>query len=91
MVAKHFMEEAAPKFYGATTIGERGQIVIPAEARKDFNITPATKLLVFGSQGHGGLMIVKAEDITEFIAVASKMLGGMEEVLRTHTEGTQKE
>ena len=24
----------APKFYGATTIGERGQVVIPAEARR---------------------------------------------------------
>ncbi|APV43696.1 looped-hinge helix DNA binding domain-containing protein, AbrB family [Dehalogenimonas formicexedens] len=41
----------SPKFYGSTTIGERGQMVIPAEARKDFDITPASKLLVFGSGG----------------------------------------
>jgi AbrB family looped-hinge helix DNA binding protein len=87
MAAKHFMEGTTPKFYGATTIGERGQMVIPAEARKDFNITPANKLLVFGSEGHGGLMIVKAEDITKFIATATEMLRSFEDVLKKHAEG----
>lgn len=86
MTAKHFINGTTPKFYGATTIGERGQMVIPAEARKDFNITPANKLLVFGSQGHGGLMIFKAEDITEFISAATEMLRSFEEVLKKHAE-----
>lgn len=36
------------KFYGSITVSERGQIVIPAEARKDFNIKTGDKLLVFG-------------------------------------------
>ena len=36
------------KFYGSVTVSERGQIVIPAEARKDFDIAPGDKLLVFG-------------------------------------------
>ena len=26
------------RFYGAITVSERGQIVIPAEARRDFNV-----------------------------------------------------
>ena len=39
----------APKFYGAMTTGERGQVVIPAEARSDLDLTPSTKLLVFGN------------------------------------------
>ena len=86
MATKHFIDGTTPKFYGATTIGERGQMVIPAEARKDFNITPANKLLVFGSQGHGGLMIVKAEDITEFISAATEMLRSFEDVLKKHAE-----
>ena len=86
MTTKHFMEGATPRFYGATTIGERGQMVIPAEARKDFNITPANKLLVFGSEGHGGLMIVKAEDITKFISAATEMLRSFEDVLKKHAE-----
>jgi|WetSurMetagenome_2_1015567.scaffolds.fasta_scaffold1212231_1 AbrB family looped-hinge helix DNA binding protein len=36
------------KFYGSVTVSERGQIVIPAEARKDFNIGIGDKILVFG-------------------------------------------
>ncbi len=37
------------KFYGSITVSERGQIVIPVEARKDFDIRTGDKLLVFGN------------------------------------------
>ena len=76
------VEQNAPKFYGATTVGERGQVVIPAEARRDFEITPATKLLVFGSRGHGGLMLTKAESVSEFITTATEKLARFEEMLK---------
>ena len=82
-MANYAMDPANLKFYGATTIGERGQIVIPAEARKDFEITPSTKLLVFGSHGGVGLMITKAEAITEFLSRATQMLSGITEVLKS--------
>jgi AbrB family looped-hinge helix DNA binding protein len=35
-------------FFGAVTVGERGQVVIPAEARKRFDIAPGDKLLIMG-------------------------------------------
>jgi AbrB family looped-hinge helix DNA binding protein len=41
------------KFYGAVTVSERGQIVIPADARKDFEISTGDKLLVFGDLERG--------------------------------------
>ncbi|MBN2240813.1 MAG: AbrB/MazE/SpoVT family DNA-binding domain-containing protein [Dehalococcoidales bacterium] len=41
------------KFYGSVTVSERGQIVIPAEARKDFNIKSGDKLLVLGDLDQG--------------------------------------
>jgi AbrB family looped-hinge helix DNA binding protein len=41
------------KFYGSVTVSERGQIVIPADARKDFNIKTGDKLLVFGDLERG--------------------------------------
>ena len=81
----------APKFYGATTIGERGQIVIPAEARRDLDLTPSTKLLVFGSKDKGGIMITKAESFAEFIAKAIGMLSHFEEVLRADIESKGEE
>ena len=75
-------KQGAPKFYGATTVGERGQVVIPAEARRDFGITPSTKLLVFGSEGHGGLMLTKSETFSDFIATATETLARFEDVLK---------
>jgi AbrB family looped-hinge helix DNA binding protein len=47
------------RFYGSITVSERGQIVIPAEARRDFNIEVGDKLLVFGDLEHG-LALTKA-------------------------------
>ena len=41
------------KFYGSVTVSERGQIVIPVDARKDFGIKTGDKLLVFGDQERG--------------------------------------
>ncbi len=41
------------KFYGSVTVSERGQMVIPAEARKDFNIGVGDKVLVFGDMKMG--------------------------------------
>jgi AbrB family looped-hinge helix DNA binding protein len=36
------------KFYGSTIIGEKGQVVIPKEAREDLKLKKGEKLLVFG-------------------------------------------
>ena len=85
-MADNFPEERAPKFYGSTTVGERGQVVIPAEARRDFQITPATKLLVFGSPSGGGLIFTKAESVTEFLTRAMSMLTRLEEMLRANAD-----
>jgi HAE1 family hydrophobic/amphiphilic exporter-1 len=42
MTHSNIIGHYVPKFYGATTIGERGQVVIPAEARKDLDLQPPT-------------------------------------------------
>ena len=81
-----FLEEGAPKFYGSTTVGERGQVVIPAEARKEFQITSTTKLLVFGNKRGGALMLMKAESVTKFLSKAMSMLTRVEEELKTETD-----
>ncbi len=36
------------KLYGLATIGEKGQIVVPAEARRALRLKKGDKLLVFG-------------------------------------------
>jgi len=52
-------------FYGAVAVGERGQIVIPKEAREDFGIKPGDKLVVLG-KGNRGIVLLKADKLRAF-------------------------
>ncbi len=81
----------SPKLYGTVTVAERGQVVIPAEARRDLEIEPGTKLLVFSGPDKKGLMFVKAEAMTEFIAQATAMLSQVEQALGSNTSETEEE
>jgi AbrB family looped-hinge helix DNA binding protein len=62
-----------PKMYGAVTVGERGQIVIPAQARKLYHIKPGDKLVVFAKSG-GPIGLVPAENFSHFLDQATAML-----------------
>ncbi len=46
--------------FGLVTIGDKGQIVIPARARKVFNLTSGDQLMVLGDEGTG-LALVSAQ------------------------------
>ncbi len=78
MIAK-FDEMQTPVFYGSTIVGERGQIVIPAEARRDLDITPATKLLVLGGPHKDILILAKAKYVTAFMTKITKMAAQFKE------------
>lgn len=56
-----------PTLYGAVLVGERGQIVIPAAARRDYDIDAGDRLLVFGHPGGLGLLVVKIDAFAELI------------------------
>lgn len=51
--------------YGTVTVNEKGQVVIPADARKDFDIQPDAKLVVFG-WGCGGKRALIFMDASDF-------------------------
>ena len=53
-------------FFGSVSVGERGQIVIPKEAREVFNIKSGDKLLILGDEERG-LEIVHQRDLINFI------------------------
>ena len=48
--------------FGVVTVGEKGQIVLPAKARKIFSIEPGDRLLVLGDEAQG-IAIMKEKDI----------------------------
>lgn len=43
--------------FGMVRVGEKGQIVIPAKARKIFDIAPGDSLIVLGDEGQGIALI----------------------------------
>lgn len=55
-------DDPEKRFYGTITVSDRGQIVIPAQARRDFGIEVGDKLMVFGDLRHG-LALARAEDV----------------------------
>lgn len=52
--------------YGTVTVGERGQIVIPADARRDLGLNSGDKLIIMKDPRCDGLMIGKLESIIGF-------------------------
>lgn len=58
--------------FGVCKVGEKGQIVIPKEAREVFGIKPGDSLLMLGDV-KSGIALVKTEI---FQAVAEEILGG---------------
>lgn len=54
-----------PGIFGSVTVGERGQIVIPKDAREQFGIHPGDRLLILGHPAKG-IMLAKAEKLREF-------------------------
>jgi AbrB family looped-hinge helix DNA binding protein len=77
LVASNFLPEDC--FVGAVTVGERGQVVIPAEARKKLNISTGDKLLVMTHPSNEGLIMFKAAAIRQFMSQLAASLSLIEE------------
>lgn len=58
--------------FGLVTVGEKGQIVIPAKARKIFEINPGDQLVVLGDEGQG-IALVKTESFLSLANMVSKL------------------
>lgn len=52
--------------FGTVKVGEKGQIVIPAKARKIFGIRPGDNLIVLGDETQG-IAILREEDFFKFV------------------------
>ena len=60
--------------FGTVTVGEKGQIVIPKEARNVFNIQAGDKLFILGDEAQG-IAILKADDMLSMMQQIGKMMG----------------
>lgn len=75
------------EFFGSTTVGERGQIVLPAELRKKYKINAGDKLIVIGASGKEGkrterVMLLKAEVLNELVEGMEEHKRAIKEILQ---------
>jgi len=66
----------APKgkhMWGVVTVNDRGQIVIPKEARETFGLGNGSRLVVLGDDNEG-IALVKAEQFEEKLSMAMSVL-----------------
>lgn len=72
---KHLLGKGNTKrVFGTAKVGDRGQIVIPKEARELFGIRPGDTLLILGDED-AGLIVSRPEVLTN---LASKILKTMD-------------
>jgi AbrB family looped-hinge helix DNA binding protein len=55
------------KLYGTATVGTKGQVVIPAEAREEFSIEAGTRLYVVGSPDHKWIGFLPENEMREMV------------------------
>ncbi|MBR0140837.1 MAG: helix-turn-helix domain-containing protein [Ruminococcus sp.] len=59
--------------FGTVKVGDKGQIVIPAKARKIFNINVGDSLIVLGDDTHG-IAILKEQDFMYMLGEIEKII-----------------
>jgi AbrB family looped-hinge helix DNA binding protein len=62
--------------YGTAKVGERGQIVIPSRARREFGIRQGDILLVVAGPRKRGIGLIKADSVRDFV---ERIMKGLEE------------
>jgi len=67
------------KVYGAATVGERGQLVIPASLRKDLGIKTGDKLMIFAKIDRKMISLMREKDFSDFLEKASKIISKLED------------
>ena len=73
---KHILGKGnSQRVFGTAKVGDRGQIVIPKEAREVFGIGPGDTLLILGDE-ENGILISKPEILSE---VAQRIFKNLEE------------
>ena len=71
---KHIRGTAKRHIFGTARVGEKGQIVIPKEARQIFGVQPGDTLLILGDE-ETGIIVTKPDVLRD---AANEIFGKME-------------
>ena len=62
-------------FLGSATVGTKGQIVIPADAREAMQIKEGDKVVVLRGPREGSLLVFRIDSFDKFLSKATKAAG----------------
>ncbi len=84
------------KCFGSAIVGARGQVVIPANARKELGIETRTTLLAFLGPGGKGLLLFKADTVEQIVKMVSEGLVSVQNLVKKYAQsevaaGTSRE
>jgi AbrB family looped-hinge helix DNA binding protein len=68
-------------FYDSVTVGERGQVVIPAKARRDMGLKAGDKLIVLRAPGKMGILLVHTDQLAKMFEKMTAHIGQMKKLL----------
>lgn len=55
------------RFIVSVKVGEKGQIIVPKEAREMFNISPGDTLMVLGDKERG-IVLMKSDEVYDLMS-----------------------
>jgi AbrB family looped-hinge helix DNA binding protein len=70
------------KIYDVVTVGERGQVVIPAKARKELNLKTGAKLVVIKPIVGEGVVMFKIEEVAKFMGSIMNQFGKFKDKMK---------
>ncbi len=79
-----------PKLYGTVTVGERGQVVIPVEAREALQVSAGDKMLVFDTPMKGAVALVRLEVFEEHLKQISQGMFDLQEQVSVNKQSSKK-
>lgn len=68
------MKRRSVKILGTSVINEKGQLVIPAEARKQNDLAAGDRVVIMAKEGSPALMVIKAEELEALAQDIAKAL-----------------
>lgn len=71
------------KLYGTATVGTKGQVVIPADAREELGIKPGDRLYVVSTMHGAGVVFLKEEMLEDMVAQLTAQVEAFRELKNT--------
>jgi AbrB family looped-hinge helix DNA binding protein len=69
-----------PTFYGSTSVSDKGQVVIPTEARKALGLSRGDKLMVLSGPRKNVLILVKPDKLRKMVGELNKEISKLTDI-----------